>query len=370
MKCSYAFEGSENVISPALVYYRDIIKENTQKTIDMAHGAERLWPHVKSHKAAEFINLSLKENITRFKCATIAEAEMCAACGAKAVVVAYPLVGPNMERFIRLSQAYPETHFYAIGDDRHALELLGKTAVQNACTIDVLVDVNMGMDRTGVAISNLEAFCQDCSNLQGISLKGFHCYDGNRTEHDYEERKEAADSVDEALLTAVQNIQKALPECSILILGGTPSFPCHLHIPNAYFSPGTLFINDYGYTMKFPDLSFTPGAAVLTRVVSRPKEGYFTLDLGYKGLAADPAGTRGLLLGVENYEELFQSEEHWTYRMKPGHEAECPEIGDELFVIPTHVCPTSALYPSAIVVEEGKIVDEWQITARNRKINY
>lgn len=370
MKHCYAFEGSENIISPALVYYRDIIIENTRKTIEMAHGAEHLWPHVKSHKAAEVIRLSIEEKITRFKCATIAEAEMCASCGADAVVVAYPLVGPNIGRFIRLSAAYPDVHFYAIGDSVQALEALGEAAGKSGCIVDVLVDVNMGMDRTGVAISELETFCERISNIGGIALKGFHCYDGNRTEHVYAERKEASEPVDQALLSAVTNIRKVQPEADIMILGGTPSFPCHLEFPNAYFSPGTLFINDYGYSEKFPDLSFTPGAAILTRVVSLPKKGQFTLDLGYKGIAADPAGTRGLLLGLENYEELFQSEEHWTYRMKPGYEDECPNIGEEFFVIPTHVCPTSALYPAAVVVEDGKIADEWQITARNRKITY
>lgn len=370
MKYSYDFEGSENVISPALVYYRDIIKENIQKAIEMARGAEHLWPHVKTHKAAEMIRLSLQAGITRFKCATIAEAEMTASCGAEHIVLAYPLVGPNIARFLQLSAAYPEVHFYAIGDDRHTLELLGKAAVSANRTVDLLVDVNMGMNRTGVSISHLETFCEDCCRLPGISLRGLHCYDGSRTEQDYASRKKAVDAVSRELLPVIKNIQKMHPECSIFILGGTPSFPCHLDFPDAYYSPGTLFLNDYGYSRKFPDLHFTPGAAVLTRVVSCPQEGMFTLDLGYKGIAADPEGTRGLLLGLKNCEELFQSEEHWTYRMKPGHESETPKVGDIFFVIPTHVCPTSALYPSALVAEDGKIVDEWQITARNRKINY
>ena len=56
--------------------------------------------------------------------------------------------------------------------------------------------------------------------------------------------------------------------------------------------------------------------------------------------------------------------------MKPGYEDACPKVGDELFVIPTHICPTSALYASALVVENGKIVDNWPVSARNRKITY
>ena len=56
--------------------------------------------------------------------------------------------------------------------------------------------------------------------------------------------------------------------------------------------------------------------------------------------------------------------------MLPGHESECPQVGDELFVIPTHICPTTALYDAVTVVEDGQIVDTWEVTARNRRITY
>lgn len=370
VKHPYSFAGSEHLITPALIYYQELIHKNTQTAIRTADGAEHLWPHIKSHKMADVIQLSMNCGITRFKCATIAEAEVAASCGAKHIIVAYPLVGPNIERFLHLSLAFPKTHFYAIGDNLDMLTELGKQANNDSRTIDVLVDVNMGMDRTGVPIDKLVTFCDICSKISGITLKGLHCYDGHRTEHDYEERKKIAVSIDKELLSILKSVQKKIPSCELIILGGSPSFPCHTDFPGAFFSPGTLFIYDYGYSKKFPDLAYTPAAAILTRVISNPNHGIFSLDLGYKGIAADPDGTRGLLLGIDHCEEMFQSEEHWTFRMKPGHESECPKVGDELFVIPTHICPTSALYPSAIVVEDGKIIGNWPVSARNRKITY
>lgn len=56
--------------------------------------------------------------------------------------------------------------------------------------------------------------------------------------------------------------------------------------------------------------------------------------------------------------------------MKEGHEAEAPKVGDELFVIPMHICPTSALYPFSLVVENNELVAKWEITSRNRRIAY
>lgn len=367
---SYSFEGSDAIITPALIYYKELIQKNTLTAINMAHGATHLWPHIKSHKMADVIRLSIDCGITRFKCATIAEAEVAANCGASHVILAYPLVGPNINRFINLLQAFPDTHFYAIGDDLDMLTLLGKKAVESSINIDILTDVNMGMDRTGVPLDNLEEFCNSCAQINGLTLRGLHCYDGHRTEHHYEERKKMVLPIDEKLKSVLKSIQENTPTCTIVVIGGSPSFPCHTDFPDAFFSPGTLFVYDYGYSKKFPDLAYTPAAAILTRIISNPDRGIFSLDLGYKGIAADPEGTRGLLLGIDNCEEMFQSEEHWTFRMKPGHEDECPKVGEEFFVIPTHICPTSALYPSAVLVENGKVVDTWEVSARNRKITY
>lgn len=374
MEHIYGFEGSHQVITPALIYYRDIIRENIDKALRLAGGPDRLWPHVKTHKMAQMVRLQMEAGISRFKCATIAEAQMAADCGASHVLVAYPLVGPNIARFLQLAQAYPQVQFWAVGDNEEQIRLLGQAFNSMGLTARVMADVNLGMNRTGVPTDQVEAFYMKCDSFEGISMKGLHCYDGHRTEHSFEDRKKETDKSS----NTIQGLVKALTGngyfCDTLVLGGSPSMPCYVDFPqelaHAYFSPGTYFVNDYGYSAKFPDLSFTPGGAVLTRVISCPEKGHFTLDLGYKGIASDPEGTRGVIAGMEHVKELFQSEEHWAFCMEPGFEEQCPQVGDELFVIPTHICPTSALYPWVPVVEKGRIAAYWDVTARNRKITY
>lgn len=374
MEHLYQFHGSNNVISPQLIYYREYIRENIQKAIHLAHGAEHLWPHVKTHKMEQMVRLQMEAGITRFKCATIAEAEMAARCGAADVLVAYPLVGPNIQRFLHLTNAFPTTRFWAIGDNSGQLEKLGELFDSAGKTAAVLVDVNLGMDRTGVAIDQVTDFFKNCDAFKGIHMAGLHCYDGHRTEHDFSDRKAQTDQSAQAIRSICDVLNKAGYRCTTLVLGGSPSMPCYTDFTepgtNAYLSPGTFFVNDYGYSKKYPDLVFTPGAAILTRVISCPAKGHFTLDLGYKGIASDPEGTRGIIAGMEHVRELFQSEEHWAFAMEPGYEDHCPKVGDELFVIPTHICPTSALYPSVPVVENGNICAVWDVTARNRKITY
>ncbi len=369
---NYDFAGTESVITPALIYYYDTIKDNVQKAIAMAGGAKHLWPHVKTHKCAQVIRMQIEMGITRFKCATIAEAETAASYGASHVLVAYPLIGPDIERFLRLKQGFPMAEFWAIGDCRTQLERLNERARTFGTRCNVLIDVNTGMDRTGVKLSYLKDLYRYCSTLDNLAIRGFHCYDGQRTEKELEVRTACVKEYLEKMVQIREELLEQKYCCDTLVVGGSPSFPCYrkLGFNDAYYSPGTVLINDCGYSMKYPDLKFRPGAAILTRVVSNPAEGYFTLDLGYKGIAADPPGKRGKILGLEHAEEMFQSEEHWTWRMDEGYEEETPEPGDEFYVIPTHICPTSALYTSAVVVKNNRIIGEWMITARNRKIIY
>lgn len=369
MSFCYALQGEDAIVTPALVYYKELIEQNIELAIRIAGSAGRLWPHVKTHKSADMVRLMMQHGIVRFKAATIAEAEMAASCGAEHVLLAYPLVGPNPARLLRLKQAFPHTTFWAIGDDFASAETLSALAVQAGTTVRFLVDVNMGLNRTGVAIPDCEAFFLRCRALPGLQACGFHCYDGNHNAPDPEERKLQVRQTAEPLMAMRGRLEA---NCGPLtfVMGGTPSFPCYVPYADTYLSPGTCFLNDAGYGRKYADLPFANAAVVLTRVVSHPCAGRFTLDLGYKGIAADPEGPRGVILGGEKaYRSVMQNEEHWIFEtVEPG--APVPPVGKMLYVIPTHICPTSALYPAALLAENGRLTGEWPITARNRRITY
>ena len=133
-------------------------------------------------------------------------------------------------------------------------------------------------------------------------------------------------------------------------------------------SPGTCFLHDQGYGSRYPDIAgFTPAALLLTRVISRPSPTRVTFDLGYKAVASDPpAGKRLQLLDISDYEAVLQNEEHLVIetampsKLRPG---------DEVFAIPTHVCPTCAMHQKAYVVEDGEVRETWEIVARDRVLS-
>jgi len=138
-------------------------------------------------------------------------------------------------------------------------------------------------------------------------------------------------------------------------------------LPGVTLSPGTFFLQDYSYSESFPDMGFSPAALIVTRVVGVNRaRNEFCIDLGYKGLSSDPRGLRGKLVTIDDCEPVLQNEEHWVFRK---NEAVLPAPGDIVYVLPTHICPTVALYERAYVVgAEGSWKSQWRIIARDRVV--
>ena len=215
-------------------------------------------------------------------------------------------------------------------------------------------------------LDKVEAMYREWNTLPGIVMRGMHCYDGHRHESSVQEREVATAPVDKQIEEIKARLKADGICCEILIMGGTPSFPVHAEMTGEFLSPGTCVIQDAGYRNAYPDLKFTPAAALLTRVVSRPSRDTFTLDLGCKAVATDPQPERAEIVGMEYARTVIQNEEHWVVRVPDI--ADIPPIGTELFAIPTHVCPTSALYPAVPVVENGKVTGWWKVAARDRRL--
>src|SRR5437868_9185331 len=148
MNPMYAIEDTTAIFSPALLFYKDLIRRNLAHAIALAGGPERLRPHCKTHKTREIVRMELEAGITRHKCATLAEAEMLASCGVRDVLLAYNLVGPNCGRMARLAQAYPECHFAVLADHSAAARALSDTLTAAGQRVDVLLDLDVGQHRT------------------------------------------------------------------------------------------------------------------------------------------------------------------------------------------------------------------------------
>ena len=363
----YRINNINEIDSPALVIYPSRVKKNIALVKSMINDVDRLRPHVKTNKAKEASLLLLEAGINKFKCATIAEAEMLGQVKAPDVLLAYQPIGPKIQRFISLIKNYSATKFSCLVDNISSAQEISKEAMNAGIEVPVYVDLNVGMNRTGIIPGQkaVELYIQ-CSQEKNIMPVGLHVYDGHITDPEFDIREKKCNEAFKAVdWLSKELIQKGLPE-PVIVAGGTPSFPVHAKREKVQCSPGTFIYWDAGYLQKYKEQPFLPAALVISRIISLPNETTICADLGHKSVASEnPLNNRVYFINAPGLIVIGQSEEHLVLQANKDHHY---KTGDVLYGIPVHVCPTCALYERALIVEDGKVTSEWKIIARDRKI--
>ena len=365
----YRIDDVTKLNTPALIVFVDHVQNNVKRLIATAGDATRLRPHCKTHKIREIVEFQLERGITKHKAATFAEAEMQAEAGAKDILLAYNMVGPNVSRAVQFSQTYPDVQFMVTADNPQPIERLGQACVAANTSIEVLLDIDTGLHRTGISAGPLaQPLYELIVNTAGIEPGGFHVYDGHQHQQSLEERQTAV-RVEMGNIFSLRDtlLQRGWP-VPRMVCGGSPTFPVYAEMddPAIELSPGTPLYWDEGYGQSFPDMKYTPAAGILTRVISQPVEGRLTLDAGTKSVASDPPKDRRLLFPkVPDADILVHNEEHLVIQTARAGDF---QPGDALLGIPWHICPTSVLYPHAVVIRDGKTIDRWTIAARDRQL--
>ena len=358
----YEIKNINELDSPALVVFPERIKHNIQLAINMIGDVNRLRPHIKTNKSPDVARLMLKAGITKFKCATIAEAEMLAQCNAPDVLLAYQPLGPKLGRLVSLIKKYPSTKFSCLSDNIDAANEQAEVFHSRGLTVPVFIDLNVGMNRTGVSPDERAiALADHCLKLKGIVLAGLHAYDGHIRDSDFEMKKQNCDKA----FAVVEKLNAKL-KLEVIIMGGSPAFSVHCKRENIECSPGTFVYWDKGYTDLCPEQGFLPAAVIITRVISMPSSNKICTDLGHKSVAAENEITRRIFfLNAEGLKPVGQSEDHLVLETTDNHSY---KVGDIFYGLPYHVCPTVALYERVFTIENGKITGEWKNVSRDRKL--
>lgn len=362
----YQINHTENLQTPALVIYPDRVQHNTELLISQIGNIDYLRPHVKTCKSSEPILLMMKSGISKFKCATIAEAEMLGNIKAPDVLLAYPVVGALVNRFLRLIKTFPETLFSCLVDNSSSAQLLNNAASTQNLKIQVYIDLNIGMDRTGIAPFSATELYRFCALKEALTPMGLHAYDGHVHEPDLEiRRKQWHTSFMQVKTVKQELLDKGFDE-PIIIAGGTPTFPFYASETEVECSPGTFIYWDAGYQQNFTEQLFLPAALLVARIISMPDTTKICIDLGHKAVAAEnELGRRVQFLNAPELKLISQSEEHLVADAGENHSY---QIGDILYGLPYHICPTVALHQFATTVEDHEITGTWETVARNRKI--
>ena len=363
----YLIEDIDKLDTPALVIFPERVKSNINTLKAMIDDPQRLRPHAKTHKTKEATQLMLAAGITKFKCATIAEAEMLGMCGAPDVVLAYQPIGPKLKRFVKLTQQYPHTHYSCLVDNIASAEAIATTFAVAGASISVYIDLNIGQNRTGITPGEkaIELY-KYCAQATGLSIAGLHAYDGH-TRGTLEERTAQSNEAYAKVEDMVQVLQSIGYTDVKVIAGGSPSFPIHAKRAAVECSPGTFVFWDKSYSDQCAEQPFQIAAIVVTRVISLPNATHICVDLGHKSIAAENELTkRVFFLNAPALKAVSHSEEHLVLHAGEGHSF---KPGDVLYGVPIHICPTVALHERGYTVENGRLTGEWRIVARDRKIN-
>lgn len=366
----YGVGGIEEVLTPALVLYPEIIAANIERTLELLAGdADRWRAHIKTAKLGYTLRMLVECGVRNFKCATTLELLVACQSGANDVLYAYPAMGANARRSREIAQEFPEVRISVLAEsDAQVRQWRGSR-------VGIFLDINPGMNRTGIEQSRQEQVISLARAIAeaGLEFRGLHYYDGQYGGLAESERTREAHRGYDCLLEMVSAIEGSGRNVREVITSGTPTFPCSLSY-GAFrggnfvhrVSPGTVVYCDATSLEQLPaEYGYGAAALVVTRVVSRPRAGMITCDAGHKAVSADAGVPTCVVVGHPELTPLSPSEEHLPMAVAEG--AASPQIGDALYLVPRHVCPTVNNFDHALLVRDGKVEAVENVSARGRE---
>lgn len=339
--------------TPALVVFADLVRANIARVIELCGGGPGRWrPHLKTTKMPEVWSELFAAGVRQFKCATPLEArrllETADRLGERAdLLVAFPHVGPNLERLGSLARAHPEQRLSVLVESPD-------TARAAPAELGLAVDVNPGMDRTGIPMEDSDRFWATCE-AAGERLGALHYYDGHEVGA-YPARRERLHGGYERLLERYARLCERFDSVGELITCGSPAFQSAIeYAPLGQLargvhrvSPGTVVFHDLRSELQDPQRGLRPAALIRASVISRPAPGRVTLDAGSKAIGADAGTPTAQVLGADGWLPKGPSEEHLPV---DGVGSAGVELGTRLWLIPRHVCTTVNLARQVVLVE-------------------
>jgi len=365
----YAVSEIGDVLTPALIVYSDAVASNIAQTLRLLGGdADRWRVHIKTAKLGYTLRMLVEHGVKNFKCATTLELLMATQSGAEDVLVAYPVMAANARRVREIADQHRGVRISALAENEEQIRQW------RGGRVGIFIDINPGMNRTGVEQSDgkkVVALANAIRNA-GLEFRGLHYYDGQYGALEERDRTVAAQAGYGRLLELVGEIERSGMRVPEVVTAGTPTFPCSLAYEGFRrggfihrCSPGTVVYHDASSLAQLPpEYGYRPAVLVVTRVVSRPQEGIVTCDAGHKAVSADAGVPTCVVVGHPELTPLGPSEEHLPMKSSklPG-----PAAGEELYLLPRHVCPTVNNFDCALRVRSGQIEAVEKVSARGRE---
>ena len=365
MISEFRTEELARITTPALLVDLRRLEGNIQLMASLAerHGLS-LRPHVKAHKCREIAHRQMAAGAIGVSCATLQEAEVMAGAGIESMLLTTPVAGaPALKRIVGLNGRISE--FLVTVDNPDWVKELDDASRASGKRQSVLIDVNVGQNRTGVtgsdAARHLAKFIRECPHLE---LKGIQAYYGH-LQHvtSFDARVEATEAAREEIRSIVGALKEQGQVLDIISGGGTGT---HLiDMEDGVFTeiqPGSYIFLDEQYAAvalhKKNSSPFKRALFVQGTVVSTNRPGRRVVDCGWKAFATE-GDLPAVLWGGETY--AFMGDEHGVVA---GPSDTLAGLGEPVIFSPPHCDPTVNLFSAFHCIRGGKLDGTWSIEAR------
>jgi D-serine deaminase-like pyridoxal phosphate-dependent protein len=349
--------------TPALLVDLDLLEANIARIAAACreHGV-RWRPHAKAHKCPDIARLEIAAGAIGVTCAKLSEAEVMAAAGIRDVLIANQIVGAQKIR--RLVGLLDRADVIVAVDSAANVAELGEAAAGQGRTSRVVIEVDVGMRRAGVAPGGpVVALADEIAKRPGLRLAGVMGWESHAVLIADPAEKERAVRDAVALLTSsAEACRRAGHPVEIVSCGGTGTFPYCIRQPGVTeVQVGGAVFSDVHYRTHY-HVDFPPALTILTTVTSRPTPTRIVLDAGKKAMSGDAALPQPL--GLEPVASLRLSAEHATVEL--AGPSELPRVGDPVELVVGYTDTTVHLHERILGVRGGMVETAWPVSARGK----
>jgi len=353
-----------DVDTPALVLDLDAFEDNLQTMRNAVRGSgSRLRPHAKSHKCPEIARRQLAAGAVGICCQKVSEAEAFVDAGIRDILIANEVVGAAKVR--RVAQLARRARIAVCVDDPRNVSELSAAADALGVVIDVLVEIDVGANRCGVAPGEPAVqLVRAVKAAPYLHFAGLHAYHGPAQHvRDPRERQSAIEQAAQLVRGTRDALARYNIACETITGAGTGTFlfEATSRIYNE-IQPGSYIFMDADYAKNdwtgFP--RFRQSLHVLTTVMSTTASGRVVVDAGLKASSVDSGMPQ--VAGWPGLDYMRPSDEHGVVNVAPG--AKAPALGERLRLVPGHCDPTVNLYDHIVAARGDRVEAVWQISAR------
>jgi D-serine deaminase-like pyridoxal phosphate-dependent protein len=347
------------VPTPALILDEVALDANIRRMAERTRGKVALRPHAKTHKCAWIARKQIAAGAVGICCAKIGEAEALSAAGVRGILLTSPVADPTMPRRL-CDLAAIDTRFACVLDHHDPATALNREACRRGVRVHVLIDVDVGLGRTGVSGPEpAVALAEHVHRCPGLTLAGVQGY-GGHWQHiaGFQKRCDAVRVGMERLSRVIDALRGAGYRVGLVTGGGTGTVAADLELGVLNeLQPGSYVFMDVQYSEAMgddDDGAFETSLWVSSQVVSANADAIVTVDAGLKAFATDGPAPRpaGVRFGSSTY--IFFGDEHGALTRPAGRPVRLAERVE--FGTP-HCDPTVDRYDAYHVVRGDRLVN-------------